>query len=272
MKYIFYVFCTLLCLTVVAQQKKEKEVKVLLLGTFHFDNPGLDVAKFKDADILSPKRQQEVEEVTSLLKIFAPDKIFIEAVPTRQPQIDSSFTSYKAGKRKLGASEVEQLGFRLAKQLGLPTLYGVDYKEAEFPFDSLMKSAMEANQTDITSFVQKTIEEVQKSFNEALQKFTIKEMLLRENSEDLMRLQHEFYFKLLPAGKPGNHIGSYLVSEWWRRNMVIYENILKQLDGNEEKILVIFGSGHTAILSELMKFNTTIKLVSVSEVLKAAKK
>jgi len=119
--------------------------------------------------------------------------------------------------------------------------------------------------------VQKTIEEVQKSFNEALQKFTVKEMLLRENSKDLMRLQHEFYFKLLPAGKPGNHIGSYLVSEWWRRNMVIYENILKQLNGNEEKIMVIFGSGHTAILNELMKFNPAIKLVSVSEVLKAAK-
>jgi hypothetical protein len=232
-----------LCLSAAAQQKKEKEVKVLLIGTFHFDNPGLDVAKFKDADILSPKRQQEVEEVTSLLKIFAPDKIFIEAIPANQPQIDSFFAAYKAGKKELSASEVEQLGFRLAKQLGLSTLYGVDYREAEFPFDSLMKSAMEARQTDITSFVQKTIEEVQKSFNEALQKFTIKEMLIRENSEDLMRLQHEFYFKLLPAGRPGNHIGSYLVSEWWRRNMVIYENILKQLNGNEEKIMVIFGSG-----------------------------
>ena len=149
--------------------------------------------------------------------------------------------------------------------MGLPTLYAVDYKEAAFPFDSLMKSATEAGQTDIISFVQKTIEEVEKSFNEALQKFTIKEMLLRENSEDLMRFQHEFYFKLLSAGKPGNHIGSYLVSEWWRRNMVICENILKQLSGNEEKIMVIFGSGHTAILNEIMKFNSTLTLVSVSE-------
>jgi len=53
--------------------------------------------------------------------------------------------------------------------------------------------------------------------------------------------------------------------------MVIYENILKRLNGNEEKIMVIFGSGHTAILNEIMKFNPTIKLVSVSEVLKTAK-
>jgi hypothetical protein len=272
MKYIIYLICLHLSLTTFAQQKTAKAVEVLLVGTFHFDNPGLDVAKFKDADILSPKRQKEVEEVASLLRKFAPDKIFIEGTPARQPAIDSSFASYKAGKKELGASEVEQLGFRIAKQLGLSTLYGVDYREAEFPFDSLMKSAQEARQTDITSFVQQTIEDVQKSFNEALQKSTIKEMLLRENNKDLMNLQHEFYFKLLPAGQPGNHIGSYLVSEWWRRNMVIYENILKRLNGKEEKIMIIFGSGHTAVLNELMKFNSGIKLVSVSEVLKATEK
>lgn len=271
MKYLLYAFCMHVCLAAVAQPKEENKVKVLLLGTFHFDNPGLDVAKFRDADILSPERQKEVEEIVRLLAKFSPDKIFIEAIPARQPQIDSSFAFYKAGKKEPGASEVEQLGFRVAGQLGHPTVYGVDFQEAEFPFDSLMKSAMEAGQTDITSFVQKTIEEIQASFNEALQKFTIKEMLLRENSEEMVKLQHEFYFKLLRAGKPGNHVGSYLVSEWWRRNMVIYENILKHLDGKEKKIMVIFGSGHTAILNELMKFNTAIKLVSVSEVLKAEK-
>jgi hypothetical protein len=59
-----------LCLTAIAQQKKEKEIKILLLGAFHFDNPGLDVAKFKNADILSPIRQQEVEEVAGLLRTF----------------------------------------------------------------------------------------------------------------------------------------------------------------------------------------------------------
>jgi hypothetical protein len=271
MRFILLIFCVHFCLNAAAQQKNKKEIKVLLVGTFHFDNPGLDVAKFKDADILSPKRQAEVEEVVRLLKVFSPDKIFIEAIPSRQLQIDSSFAAYKIGKRKLGASEVDQLGFRLAKLLGLSTLYGVDYHEAEFPFDSLMKSAMEAGQTDITDAVQKTIEEVQISFNEALQKSTIKEMLLRENSKELMNLQHEFYFKLLAAGRFGNHVGSYLVSEWWRRNMVIYENILKQVNEGDKKIMVIFGSGHTAILGEIMKYNPEIKLVTVSEVLQTGK-
>ncbi len=269
MKYILCVACICLCMPAVAQQKKP--VKVLLLGTFHFDNPGLDVAKFKDANILSPQRQQEVKEVTELLKAFAPDKIFIEAVPSGQAQLDSSFAAYKAGKKELTASEVQQLGFRLAKELHLPTLYGVDYRDADFPFDSLMKSAAEAKQASITSFVQKAIDSVQRSFNEALQQSTIKQMLLRENSEDLMKLQHGFYFTLLPAGKPGNHVGSYLVSEWWRRNMVICENILKRLHGNEERILIIFGSGHTAILHEILQFYPGVDLVSAADVLKRSK-
>ncbi|HEX2532221.1 MAG TPA: DUF5694 domain-containing protein [Chitinophagaceae bacterium] len=271
MKFLLCLGYIVACLSTAAQQKKEKVVKVLLLGTFHFDNPGLDVAKFKDADILSPRRQQEVAEITALLRKFAPDKIFIEGIPARQRQNDSLYAAYRNGTKELGASEVEQLGFRLARQLGHTKLHGVDYREARFPFDSLMKSAAEAGQTDLTAFIQKVIGDIQQSFNEALQKSTIREMLLRENSEAMIRLQHEFYFKLLYAGKPGNHVGSYLVSEWWRRNMVIYENILKQLEGNEERILVIFGSGHTAILQELMKFNPALELVPASEVLKPAR-
>jgi hypothetical protein len=71
----------------------------------------------------------------------------------------------------------------------------------------------------------------------------------------------------LTAGKPGDHVGSYLTSEWWRRNMVIYENILKTLTGKEEKILIIFGSEHTALLNEMMWYNADFEIVPVDKVL-----
>lgn len=266
MKSIIYLLCLLASLHSMAQSKKP--VKVLLLGTFHFDNPGLDVAKFENANILSEKRQQQVMEIQKMLKAFAPDRIFIEASPESQSKIDSAYLAYKSGNAPLKASETQQLGFRLAKELDLPTLYGVDYYGADFPFDSLMKSATEAGQTDLLNYIQESITKIQEMFNNSLAKMTIREMLLRENSEEMYRLQHSFYFKLLPAGKVGNHVGSYLVSEWWRRNMVIYENIMKRLTGKEERVLVIFGAGHTAILQELMKYNPDIELVPVSKVLK----
>ncbi len=264
-KIVFYLLAVVFSTAILSQEKNP--VKVLLLGTFHFDNPGLDVAKFKSADILSSKRQQEVLEVVNTLKKFAPDKIFVESTPDKQNRIDSSFSEYKAGRMELRGSEVHQLAYRLAKDLNHPIVYGIDYRQSEFPFDSLMKSAAQAGQMDIISFVQKTIDTVQKMFNDALEKSTIREMLLRENTVDAIRMQIEFYFKLLPVGKSENHVGSYLVSEWWRRNMVIYENVLKRLTGKEQKILVIFGSGHTALLNEMMKFNHDIELISVESVL-----
>ncbi|HLK27791.1 MAG TPA: DUF5694 domain-containing protein [Puia sp.] len=267
MRKILFAFIALSFFAPAFSQDKQP-IKVLLLGVFHFDNPGLDVAKFKNADILSAQRQKEVMEVVNKLKAFAPDKIFIEAAPENQQKIDSQIMQYKAGKFTLGANEIQQLGYRLAKDLNLPTLYGVDYRDADFPFDSLMKSANEAGQTSLLSFVQKMIDSVQTAFNEHIQKSTVSEMLIWQNSAQSNFSGVDFYFRLLPAGKPGNHIGSYLTSEWWRRNMIIYENILKNLNGSEKKIVVIFGSGHTALLNEMMKFNPAIQLVGVEGVLR----
>ncbi|HEV8287211.1 MAG TPA: DUF5694 domain-containing protein [Chitinophagaceae bacterium] len=244
-----------------------KPIKVLLLGTFHFDNPGLDVAKFHDADIFSAKRQQEIAEVIKKIKTFAPDKIFVESPSGNQMKIDSALTQYKEGKLSIRASEVQQLGYRLAKELSLRTVYGVDFRDASFPFDSLIQSAADAGQLELISRIKNFIDSIQTAFNESLKKYTIREMLLRENSVHNQKIAVGWYFSLLTAGKPGDHVGSYLTSEWWRRNMVIYENILKTLTGKEEKILIIFGSEHTALLNEMMWYNADFEIVPVDKVL-----
>lgn len=247
---------------------QETKTRVLLLGSFHFDNPGLDVAKFNNADIMSPQRQKEVKEVTERLKKFNPDKIFVEVPSDGQARLDSSFRQYTLQKAPLKASETQQLGYRLAADLQLPGLFAVDYNDADFPFDSLMKSAVDAGQTKLIEYVKRSIDSIQNDFNNALQRYSVREMLIRQNAPAANRMAVGVYFDFLAAGKQGNHVGSYLTSEWWRRNMIIYENILKRLDGKEKNILVIFGSGHTALLELMMSYNRNLELVKVEEVLK----
>jgi Family of unknown function (DUF5694) len=262
------IFLALSCfsffLSVDAQQHK---TKVLLLGTFHFDNPGLDVAKFDNANILSEKRQAEVKVVMQKLLEFRPDKIFVEAPPSAQGRLDSNFRKYKTGEIMLNAGELHQLGFRLAKELNLPGLQAVDYTEAEFPFDSLVKSASEAKQFYLLGYIKNSIDSIQRIFNESLKVKTVRELLLDQNTREVIAFQVGMYYEFLVTGKEGNHVGSYLTAEWWRRNMIIYENILKRLNGREERILVIFGSGHTALLNEMMKYNKNIEIVPVDKVL-----
>ncbi|HEX8333519.1 MAG TPA: DUF5694 domain-containing protein [Segetibacter sp.] len=239
-----------------------------MLGTFHFANPGLDVAKYEDANILSAKRQQEVKEVVVLLKKFKPDKIFIESTPTQQAKMDSLYKRFKEANWELKKDEVYQLGFRLAKELNLPTLHAVDYQDAHFPFDSLIKVLQQEKQYQLLQHIKVTIDSIQTSFNNSLKTSTIKKLLLMENTSASNSLSVGSYFQLLVAGGKNNHIGSYLVSEWWRRNMIIYENILKRLTGDEKNVLVIFGSSHTALLKEFLKFNPALEIVEVSSVLK----
>lgn len=263
--FILYLLCSFIAIAGNAQQKK---TKVLLLGSFHFHNPGLDVAKFENANILSPGRQAEVLEVVQKIKQFRPDKIFIEIPVERQQWLDSSFNKYKAGELKLSASETQQIAYRVAKELNHLGLYAVDYTEANFPFDSLMKSATAAKQFEFLGMVKQAIESVEKDFNESLKTKTVKEILLQQNSPEFIQMGVGIYYEFLIAGEKGNHVGSYLTGEWWRRNMVIYENVLKTLNGKEERILILFGSGHTALLHEMMKYNQKLELVPLADVLK----
>lgn len=262
MKKVF-IFCCISVLSTLSAIGQEAKTKVLLLGCFHFDNPGLDVAKFENVNILSEKRQQEVLEVVEILKQFKPDKVFVEVPAELQGRLDSNINKYKSGQFILKGTETHQLGYRLAKELNLSTLYAVDYRDAQFPFDSLVKSATEAKQYDLLGYMKRSIDSVQNDFNESLKKNTVRQLLLNQNTDAASKLQVGGYFDFLVAGKEGNHIGSYLTSEWWRRNMIIYENILKRLDGKEKKILVIFGSGHTALLKEMMKYNKSFELVQL---------
>lgn len=226
---------TILCSASFSQKAgSNPKTKVLLLGSFHFDNPGLDVAKFEDADILSPRRQKEIAEVINCLLQQHPDKVFVEVTPSGQRRLDSLYGLYLQGGWLLPSNEIYQLGFRVAGELHHQKVYGVDYQQAHFPFDSLVKVMGSEGQFGLLQQFQKTIDSLQKAFNKDLKTMSIKQILIKENSEAADSFNVGGYLDMIRAGGKTNHVGSYLASEWWRRNMVIYENILKRLEGSEK--------------------------------------
>ena len=95
-----------------------QRTEVLTLGVFHFDFPNLDMQQISEEDqinVLSPVYQKEIELIASKLANFNPDAIVIEHPLGGQQKIDSLFKAYLAGNHKLSKSEVQQLGFRIAK-------------------------------------------------------------------------------------------------------------------------------------------------------------
>ena len=126
-----------------AQSAQQVKPEILVVGTYHMANPGRDIFNATADDVLSPKRQAEIAELLTVLKKFRPTKIAIESTvydDTRKKQ----YADYLAGKHTLTRNEIEQVGFRLAKELKknpkeIAFTFNVSLKTVENQRHSIMK-------------------------------------------------------------------------------------------------------------------------------------
>jgi len=123
--------------------------RVMLLGTYHFANPGLDAVKVTQRDTLGPERQKEILDVVDRLAAFKPTKILLEVVPERQADLDAHYASFAAGTSPLTANESQQIGFRLAKRFGAK-LVAVDYR-SDMDFDKVFGFAAQNGMAEFPS-------------------------------------------------------------------------------------------------------------------------
>ena len=132
-------FCSLLVIPAAAQNDAPP-TEVMILGTYHFANPGADEVNIEADDVLSSARQSEIRAVAESLSRFEPTNVAVEipvADSSRSSQLDSLYRAYTRGSHDLTRNEVQQIGFRLAERFGHEQLYPIDYRNA-FPFDEVM--------------------------------------------------------------------------------------------------------------------------------------
>ena len=95
-------------------------------------NPGRDIFNTQADDVLAPKRQAEIAQLLEVLRKFQPTKIAIESDPNGpRPR---QYIEYLAGTYTLTRNEIDQVGFRLAKELGHKAIYPVT-PMASFPIN-----------------------------------------------------------------------------------------------------------------------------------------
>ena len=104
-------------------------ISILLLGSNHLSQ--LYKANNPNSDVLTPRRQAEMASLCDQLQRYRPDGILVEELPENQGRIDSLYRLYRQDKLDLntmpgGRNEVYQVGFVLAKRLGLPGVHCVN--------------------------------------------------------------------------------------------------------------------------------------------------
>ncbi|RAK68168.1 DUF5694 domain-containing protein [Hymenobacter edaphi] len=262
---------------------QSKPAELLLLGTFHFHNPGADIVKTKTFDVMAAKPQAELEAITDNIKAFQPKKIFVEWSYDAQPELDELYQAYLGGKfegyvkGKYPAksqnfylrNEIFQLAFRAGKKAGLPRIHALDYTRTAFPFDSVQKAMQAARQEDLQKQMNDLFQAITAEQNQKLETLTLTQLLLDFNSPQSLAINKGSYLELFNrAGSPDNFAGAYLVSEWYRRNLYMYALVQKLTAPTDDRVLVLVGAGHAAMMREFVQSDKRFKLREPKDVLK----
>jgi hypothetical protein len=237
--------------------------EVLVLGVYHMANPGRDIFNTKADDVLTPKRQAEIAQLIEALKKFKPTKVAIEA-DVYSERAPKQYADFLAGNYTLTRNENDQIGYRLAKELGHAKIYPVD-TDGDFPFQRLMNYAKGSGHGKDIEAMMGEIGAMVKAQNDYLASHSVLETLLYMNDDAKVTQDVGFYYREAQLGEPGDWAGADLVADWFRRNMRIYTNVMKLVDSPDERIVVIFGAGHLGWLRHDFASNPNIRLRKLAE-------
>jgi len=254
---------SVLTLSLASWAQSDARPEILVVGTYHMSNPGRDLHNMQADDVLSPKRQQEMAQVVEVLKRFHPTKIAIEA-DFGSKRVEQEYSSYLAGNYTLTRNETNQIGYRLAKELGHHAVYPVD-EEADFPYGRVLYYAKANGLADKLDALQASTGARVKEENDFLQSHTILEMLQYMNSDSMVARDVASYLAFVPYGDPYDDAGPDLLAAWYQRNIHIYHNILTLIESPNDRILVIYGAGHLGWLQQDAANDATVKLRKLAE-------
>ena len=241
----------------------QSKPEILVLGTYHMANPGRDIYNMEADDVFSSKRQSEVAQLLQVLKKFNPTKIAVESTAWSD-RAPNQYADYLAGKYTLTRNEIDQVGYRLAKELGHKTVYPVD-TDGEFPNARVTNWAKANNKTDKLNEIKKAWKKLVEDQDAYLKSHTVLQTLEYMNSDEEAKHGMALYFATMPFGEPGDEAAADLIASWYKRNIRIYQNIVKLIDSPNDRILVIYGAGHLPWLQQDVENDASVRLRKLAE-------
>jgi hypothetical protein len=256
-------FLALLAVPTTAFSQSDVRPEILILGTYHMANPGHDIHNMQADDVLSPKRQLEINQLIEVLKRFQPTKIAIEG-DVGSKRLTTEYADYLAGKYTLSRNEIDQIGYRLARELGHRTIYPVDV-DGDFPWMRVVNYAkangLAARFDSLNAGTGKLVKEQ----GDFLASHSVLETLQFMNDDARAARDMGLYFAIARYGEPYEYAGPDLLAAWYQRNIRIYRNIVALIDSPNERILVIYGSGHLPWLRQDVADDPSVRLSKLAE-------
>ena len=245
----------------------ETKAKIMLMGVFHFGNPMQDLVKTNQINVMTPENQQYLEQLADRMSQFMPTVVMLEFDPANGKAIQEEYDQYLKDSFSLPSNEIYQIGFRVAKKSKLTTVHSFDEQTIEWNAQPLFDH-MEAHDPETKAKFEALIEQIAKETEQAHATMSLSELLVDANHEQKDSLNKYLYLFTNSMGAGQNFEGADAAASWWHRNFRMYANIQK-IAAPGERVLVIGGQGHTAILKDLLKIDLDRESVDIIKYLQA---
>lgn len=218
---------------------------------------------FEQEGLDSKRRQAEIEELVVKLANFKPTKIAVEMVVEANELCNEKYKEYKLGTYALEMNEIYQIGFRLGNSLGHDQIYPIDWMgEAEMGYGEIESWAKE-NQPELLNEIYKD----GLTLPALTENKTILDYYRELNNVSWLNKLHKLYVNTARIGDFNNYIGLNWLSWWYKRNLIMFANLTRLIDTEEERILFIVGSSHSSIVSKFMEESEVCEVIEPLNIL-----
>ena len=224
--------------------------QIMLVGVFHFANPGNDVVKTRQVNVMTSENQAYLNGLAERIAEFNPTIVLLEFNPANEAEMQRSYRDFLEDTFVLTSNEVYQLGFRIARQSGVKTVYSFDERGIGWRAKELFEY-MSEHDAEAEKRLDALIEDVTISQNQAHATKSLAELLMQANDPEKDDINKYIYLITNHVGAGDNFVGADATASWWHRNFRMYANIQKHAQPGE-RVLAIGGQGHTAILKDIL--------------------
>lgn len=240
----------------------EEKAQVLVMGSFHFANPGLDAVKSPVIDVMAADAQAWLETLATRIAAFAPTDVLVECPAEAQAELEASLAAYREGAYTLQVNETDQIGLRVAAAAGAERVTCFDQRDVHWEGGKLM-SFLEEHDPAALAQVQKAIGEL--SEREAREHTTLPlgELLRLANSPERDRQNKNLYLMTNAVDAGNTYAGADAAASWWRRNFHMYANVQAAAQPGR-RVFVLAGAGHTAVIRDLLASDLAREAIDIT--------
>ena len=210
-----------------------------------------NMSKKSDSGItLLPEREKEIMQLLEMIKVYKPTKVAVEVEVKRQAEINLEYDKYLNSKWALPINEIHQIGFRLAQAMNHKQVYAIDWMGV-LPEQKSLGDVIEWAEIHQPELHSTIIEKV--GPNRLFDDLNLIDMYRYMNNPTFIKEDHEVYMQIARIGEWDNYIGMDWLRWWYQRNLIIYANLTKLIDTNDERIFLVIGCAHVHTVNQFLK-------------------